>query len=164
MNEELPIIPGASNSTNRLWRVVLFVVVCGLFFYFGFVVTTPFNVAYKADVGFKQARRNIDPNPLQAWAVREIAKYPFTNDNENMRTIPQSEIPDPVKTLYRHLPDAAILKNEANGMNYVKIVWGSGFFQWSFWIGPTNFSISTNGTYYQTTKWVDGVYFLREGR
>jgi len=138
-------------------------VLCILAFCFCFVFTTPFNIAYKADAGFKRAKRNIDPRQLQTWAIQEISKHPFTNDNQILRDIPQSEIPSQMQNLYSYPPEAAVLRNDSDEIPYVKIIWGGGFFHWFFAVGPTNFSVSTNNTFYKTTEWTQGVYYSREG-
>jgi len=138
-------------------------VLCILAFCFCFVFTTPFNVAYKADAGFRRAKKNIDPKQLQAWAIQEISKYPLTNDTQILRDIPESEIPSQMQNLYSFSPRAAIMKMDSSEIPSVKIIWGGGFFHWLFIIGPTNFSISTNGTFYKTVEWTQGVYYMREG-
>jgi hypothetical protein len=129
MNPEPPTISGASKSKNYFPWIIIITVLCILAFCFCFVFITPFNIAYKADAGFRRAKGKIDPRQLQVWAT-----------------------------------EAAVLRNSSGETPYVKIIWGGGFFHWFFAIGPTNFSISTNNTFYKTTEWTQGVYYSREGR
>ncbi len=163
MNQEPPTDSGVSKSTSQYSWVILVLVLCAVVIYFGFWATTPFNIAFKADAGFRRAKKNIDPKQLQVWAIQEISKHPLTNDTQWLRDIPESEIPSQMQNLYSVRPAAAVLRNDSGEIPYVKIIWGGGFFHWFFAIGPTNFSISTNGTFYKTIEWTQGVYYLRQG-
>ncbi len=60
MNQEPPTDSGVSKSTSQYSWVILVLVLCAVVIYFGFWATTPFNIAFKADAGFRRAKKNIE--------------------------------------------------------------------------------------------------------
>jgi hypothetical protein len=128
MNSEPPTVPGASKSTKGFSGKILAAVFAAVVVYFIFFTTNPFNIAYKADAGFRRATKSIDPEQLRVWAMREISTHLFTNETQRLRNIPEADIPAQVKNLYSLPPSAAVMRNDSGENPYVKIIWGGGFF------------------------------------
>ena len=112
---------------------------------------------HKADSGFKEAKKTINPEQLRTWALEEIPKYPQPKNDIFPPKIPNSEIPSYIQSLYAQLPEDAVVQKKG----YVQIFWGGPFFHWGFEIGPTNF-VPAADSYVTRVEWVPGIYYNRE--
>ena len=153
MNQEPPTDSGVSKSTSQYSWVILVLVLCAVVIYFGFWATTPFNIAFKADAGFRRAKKNIDPKQLQVWAIQEISKHPLTNDTQWLRDIPESEIPSQCKIFTLFVAAAAVLRNDSGEIPYVKIFGVGASFIGFLQSGQQIFRSNRTETFYKTIEW-----------
>jgi hypothetical protein len=160
MNEVPPKIVDVSQRKGRSTRKYVTAILLLLFLspVILFVAAPGWHV-YRADAGFKRAKRTIDPKLLLDWEQKMVAKYPFTNQDAivlGMLQIPRTEIPDQLVKLYPWKPEAVIFKNDGETTPYIRVFWGGGFLQWGFSIGRTN-ALATNYFGY----WTNGVDYYR---
>jgi len=161
MKGEPPIISGVSKSKNYFPWIALIVVLCIPVFFVGSFLAMPLITIYRADEGFKKAKKTIKSEDLRAWALEEIKNLSGTNGFSTK--VPQSEIPDYIKNLYSIPPEGAwVNPKTSESAACVMIVWGGGFFHWGFDIGSTNFMSSTNPEYPKAFMWCAGIYYRRE--
>jgi len=157
---------------RRLWIYLLVFVVLLL----GFSVSTVVRILrsihngqeairIEADKGFEKAKASIKPEKLRSWALQAVNRWPGLGV---MGTpIPLAEIPDSICQLYTNPavaeanpPTADAYTNKAG--DYVVITWGGGFAHWRYYVGTTNFWLSTNDGY--VFKWAEGIYYSRDFR
>src|SRR5258706_6773431 len=72
-------------------------------------VSTPPKFVVEADAGFKKAKQTIDPEELRAWALESIKRWSKTNGGSPV--IPESEIPQYIRDLYPHAPEAVVCQD-----------------------------------------------------
>lgn len=143
-----------------IWAVLL----GGLVLIFpGIIFVQCVTTIYRADEGFKRARRTIDPEELRRWAFQEIKKREDADNPE----IPGPEIPDYIRNLYPGGPESAEAISGRDGSQpRVVIFWGGGFFHWVIEIGNTNYFkpyVSENPEYPHNYQWTNGIYYSHEG-
>jgi hypothetical protein len=158
MSRESPVGSGIQTILIIIAAVffIIFTAIICLFLYFWFV---PPKYLVDADEGFKKAKATIDPEPLRAWALDELKRRHQTNDFD-FPTIPDVEIPKYIKNLYAYPPEQAFVEGDT-----IDIMWGGGFFHWTFRIGNTNCSepfLSQNSEYPYNFEWTNGIYYTRE--
>src|SRR5258708_5472450 len=130
MNQEPPT-SGAAKSKNYFPWIILIVILCVPVFFVGSFLVMPAETIYKADEGFKKAKKTIDPEQLRSWALEEIKNLSGTNGFSTK--IPQSEIPDYIKNFYSIPPeDAWVNPKTSESEACVMIMWGGEFFHWGF--------------------------------
>ena len=150
MNPEPPT-SGASKSKKYFPWIILIVILCVPLFFVGSFLVMPAETIYKADEGFKKAKKTINPEGLRSWALEEIR-------NAGTNTfIPDPKVPKTLQDLYSIPPEFA----EVNG-NTIAVVWGGGFFHWKLDIGPTNFVSTPDEIYSRVFMWCPGIYYGRE--
>jgi hypothetical protein len=142
--------------SRRIWIIVVLILLVPAI-PIGFFASIPLIAVYKADSGFKKAKKTIDPEELRQWALQEIESHSSTNG-----AISNSEIPAKVKNLYDYSPEACVVPKTEDHETCVMIMWGGGFFSWGFDIGPTNYVASTNFDY-MPFIWRPGIYYRHEG-
>jgi hypothetical protein len=148
--------PIEKRRSNRIWIIVV-VALLLLAIPIGFFASIPLMAVYKADSGFRKAKKTIDPEELRAWALEEIKKNGSANG-----FILNSEIPDKLRNLYDYTPSAGVVPKTEDHEACVMIMWGGGFFSWGFDIGSTNYVASTNFDY-TPFMWHPGIYYRHEG-
>jgi hypothetical protein len=156
MKQEPPNKTGAQKTVIMFAAAISFIIVA-VFSLILWGWFTPPKAVVEADAGFKKAKQIIDPEQLRAWALESINRWPATN---GWHTIPESEIPKNIQTLYNYLPEDASVTGDT-----VVIFWGGGFFHWALEIGSTNVSRpfnSGNPEYPYNFEWVRGIYYSRE--
>ena len=148
--------PKYSNWKFIFWALPLAVIII----FPGSFLWVPAVTIYRADEGFKHARKTINPEELRQWALQEITKRSGTNGDS---TIPASEIPDYILKLYSKRPEDAMVGG-SDGQHIVFIIWGGGFFHWGINIGDTNFSEphANEDSEYRDFEWTRGIYYSRE--
>ena len=127
-----------------------------------FFFSGPFHAVRNADAGFKRAKQTINPEKLRAWALQAAEKWPPTTNGFGFRNIPQSEIPEYLRTLYSYSPSAIVFPGPDREGPVVVISWGGGFFHWGIDVGSTNFVRRPNSTYPKVFQWVRGIDYTRE--
>jgi hypothetical protein len=148
---------------SLFWALAIWAVLLGglLSVFPGRIILQVASTIYRADEGFKHARRTINPEELRQWALQEVGKRSGTNDDP---TIPASEIPVYIQKLYSRRPEEARVGG-SEGQPIVFIIWGGGFFHWGINIGDTNFSepyVNENSEYRYNFEWTNGIYYSRE--
>jgi hypothetical protein len=166
MSHEPPSDTGVSKPGNffPLALLIILVLIVPVFFFGSFLVVPALTI-FRADEGFKHARRTIDPEKLRAWALEEINKNP-PGTNSFYHSVPESEIPDYINNLYSISPeDVMVSPNTSDSDGFVEISWGGGFFHWAIQIGNTNLTRpfkSDNGEHPYNFQWTNGIYYTRE--
>jgi hypothetical protein len=166
MNEVPPTNIGASTTRKFFpWTsMVTAAFLCALVLFLGYFLSIPLQIVRDADAGFRKAKKTIQPEQLRSWALESIRSY--TGTNGYSQEIPISEIPPSIKTLYSIASEKAwATPKSADSEAFVLIYWGGGFFHWGFYIGSTNFTVSTNLEMdHQIAEWVPGIYYMHEGK
>jgi len=115
MNPETPNGSGSRGKLKIFTAVIALVIAAVFIFVLCFLVRPP-KIIVDADAGFRIARQTIDPEKLRAWALASIQRWPNTN---GMQTMPESEIPQYIKTLYAEPPEIVMVFDDV-----VDIEWG----------------------------------------
>ena len=123
----------------------------------------PRNAIRQADRGFENARRNIDPEKLRAWALSLVSNFPPTNTSYGVRELPGHRVPKSVEDIYRTTPRVSIFGARDEVGEHVMLMWGGGHFNWALLIGQTNLPMRTDSNRFTNVKWVPGIYYRRDG-
>jgi hypothetical protein len=154
MNQGVPpkIVNAGKHSRSRL-----ILTICAAFLLLGFVVigVPQLMIHIRSERDFSDAKEKLNPEELRDWAVKMTERYPPTS---SIIEIPREEVPLNVRNAFQKPPWAF---TSQRGIPVVQLEFGGGFSHWFIAIGPTNFEWATGG-YFQSKKWVPGIYFVRE--
>ena len=111
-----------------------------------------------ANTAIGKFKKTVNPGQFRAWAVDELGKRSATNG----QNIPDTEVPDYIKTIASNPPNEAYFFRN-NGGEGIVFEWGGPFFDWAIMVGQTNLALHSTSEN-TVERWVPGIYFERYDR
>jgi hypothetical protein len=100
----------------------------------------------------KRAKKDINVEELQSWAVRLLRQYPPDTTNYSG----PFSLPRGVTNVWDYPPHVSLVASSHVHEAHLRLLWGSGALgHWGFWLGSTN--ITAPGA-----KWQPGVFWWKE--
>jgi hypothetical protein len=104
----------------------------------------------------KQAKKSLNPNELQNWAVPIIAQH------DKGYRIPNEELPSSVRKIGQAGNVVGLVSEWAGTKPKVLIIyWGGGFGTWGLIVGERNYAGPREDSNSRVVPWSPGVYFFR---